>query len=303
MMESQVPGCRNISRWVFANEAVSWPSDAVQKVRARPEVLDRLFEPDGKDVSGLFGRHLKTYQAFMRKRDSLDEKKIEMALNRMMEGGLSVFCLGGGDYPERLSTISDPPLALFHLGSLFDFKDCIAISGRRDPAKEIYDLTSKIARELCARSHVVVSGLAEGVDTAAHSGALEHPEGRTIAVMANGLQKVYPRSNTDMAQEIVRRGCLLSERILDPEPKRCDFIRRNRIISGLSKAHIIMESSGAGGTRHQFEFAMEQERPVFVYCGPGLSKGSKDAADIMVSEGAIPFSDIPDLITRMEGMK
>jgi DNA processing protein len=289
-----------MSRCVFANEAVSWPKDLIHSVRERPEFLDIIFESDGKDVSGLFGKHFKTYQAFMKKKSGMGEDELLISLKRMIEGGLTVFCLGSEDYPERLATTADPPLALFHLGSLFELDDCIAISGTRTPSPQVAQLTRVIAKELCAKGHIVVSGLAEGVDTAAHNGALEHPAGRTIAVMANGLQKVYPLSNTDLAERIVRRGCLLSERILDPEPKKYDFIRRNRIISGLSKAHIIMESTGSGGTRHQFDLAHEQGRSIFIYNGPGLPRTSSDAAAKMILEGGKPFTDIRELFEGLE---
>lgn len=286
---------QHLNYCIYANEAISWPKDIIAKVKLKPGYIDVLFENRFADLSGFFGSHSRIHQNFIKNLENFDEDQLAREVLLMIESGISIYCIGDEDYPSRLLDIPDPPLALYHIGSLFDFENCIAISGRRDPSTGIPELTKSIAGLLVRKGFTVVSGLAEGIDTAAHEGALGSEQGKTIAVLANGLQTVIPRSNMELAKRVVKRGCVLSEKALYPNPQKYDFIRRNRIISGISKWHIIIESSGKGGTQHQFELAKEQDKRILIYVGDKLSEESKIASKEMVEAGGIPFRSLEEL--------
>jgi DNA processing protein len=288
----------NLSRWIYANEAISWPDDVLVEVVKNPGTINILFEAPIPEIKKFFRAHERIGNSFLQKKNELqnDQSKIKKIIDEMIEGGVTIFRLGDSDYPKNLLKIKDPPIVLYHIGSLFDFSRCIAISGIRDCSPKTEEVARILARELAKEEFVIVSGLAKGVDIAAHRGALDDPKGRTIAVLANGLQKVYPACHLEVARQIVRRGALLTEKVLFPDPRPFDFIRRNRIISGISKIHIFIESSGHGGTKHQYDFAKEQGRQRLVFFGDGLPHKSKEVAKRMIKDGSMPFTNVDEAI-------
>ena len=159
---------------------------------------------------------------------------------------------------------TDRPPALIARGCLGPdlWQRAVGIVGTRNPSSEARYLTLQLAMQLARAGYTVVSGLALGVDTAAHAGALS-ADGKTVAVLGSGVLNVYPKENTELAQRIRAAGAILSE--LHP---RCGanaqrLVSRNRIISGLSKAVIVVESNADGGAMYTARFAHEQGRPVY----------------------------------------
>jgi DNA processing protein len=172
------------------------------------------------------------------------------------------------DYPPLLREIVNPPQHLNYLGTLPP-KDAkmIAIVGTRKATSEGKRIAKKIAKKLSAH-FIVVSGLALGIDAAAHEGALEGG-GKTVAVLANGLSKIYPSSNENLAKKILEKGgCIFSEYEKDMPPLPHQFLERNRIISGLSVATVVIEAPERSGALVTARNAAEQGREVFVIPGP-----------------------------------
>ncbi len=173
-------------------------------------------------------------------------------------------------YPSLLKEINGPPSGIYLLGKLpSEEKTMLAIVGTRKATSAGEATARQIARELGEAGMVIVSGLAMGIDTAAHEGALE-AETETIAVLANGLDTIYPRQNENLANRIIEaRGAIISEYPAGTPAFPNQFLDRNRIISGLSIAAIIIEAPLRSGVLVTARLAAEQGREVFVFPGPG----------------------------------
>jgi len=181
------------------------------------------------------------------------------------------------NYPRVLLKISNPPFLLHVLGNINALnRDCIAIVGTRKPTDYGTNVARKLGAILAKKGYVIVSGLAEGIDSAAHQGALD-VNGTTIAVLAHGLDKIYPAKNKKLANEIIKHdGALVSEYSWGAKIFRNYFIARDRIQSGLSLGVIVVETGIEGGTMHTVKFCKDQKRTLIVLKRPvELSENSK----------------------------
>jgi DNA processing protein len=170
-------------------------------------------------------------------------------------------------YPARLATIEDPPPLLYgHGDAELLGQPALAIVGTRSPTSAGIDIAEALARHLAERGLVVTSGLALGIDAAAHRGALA-AHGMTIAVAGTGLDRVYPARNADLARQIGESGALLSELPLGTRPSREAFPRRNRILAGLTLGTLVVEAATRSGSLITARLALEQGREVFAVPG------------------------------------
>ena len=198
---------------------------------------------------------------------SVDIIAVEQALDQWANEGVSVttFACPRAVYPSPLLAIDDPPPTLFMRGLWQpEYANAVAVVGTRSPSPLAEELALQIGQKLAQMSCTVVSGLAVGVDTLAHQGALSQPNGRSIAVLGSGVLNIYPEQNKTLAQQCERRGMILSEIAPDEPPNAPRLVARNRIISGLSQAVIVVETSDTGGAMHTARFAQDQGRPVYV---------------------------------------
>lgn len=171
-------------------------------------------------------------------------------------------------FPSNLRSLHDAPFILFVRGTLTaDDVRAIAIVGSRQSTDESVNLAEMLGREFANRKVTVVSGLAEGVDTAAHQGTLTIKNGRTIAVLGSGIRVIHPRSNSELAERIITSGALLSEFHPNAPPRGTQLMARDRIISGLSQAVIIVEAGINSGSLDTAARAKKQGR--LVYAIPG----------------------------------
>ncbi len=216
-------------------------------------------------------------------------------LDRCATLGLRVLVRGGPGYPDRLAGIPDPPAVLYVKGDATALQGdrAVAIVGTREPT----DFGAKVARRCGASTArdglVVVSGLAKGVDQAAHEGCVE-AGGRGVAVMAHGLDDVQPRSASLLARRLVETGgCLVSEYPPGAEAERRRFVERDRIQSGLSDAVMIVEADLGSGTMHTARFAAAQGRPIACLSHPDRYAGIANARGNarLIAEGATPVED------------
>ncbi len=191
----------------------------------------------------------------------------EEELERTRELGISFVIHGQDPYPELLAEICDPPRLLSCQGDLLpQDRLSIGIVGSRKCTTYGRQQAERLAGGLARAGFTIVSGLARGIDAAAHRGALR-AGGRTIAVCATGLNRIYPPEHAGLAGEITQQGCLLTESPLDRGPTRGIFPQRNRIISGLSLGVIIVEAGRRSGALHTARHAQEQGREVFAVPG------------------------------------
>ena len=203
-------------------------------------------------------------------------------------------------YPERLRCIDSPPKEIYCLGNLelLNYEKNIAIIGSRDCSLYGERATKDFAFNLAKEGVCIVSGLARGIDSFAHIGAL-NAKGKTIAVIGSGLDNIYPRENVKLAQSIIENnGLIISEYPLGTKPLKQHFPARNRIISGLSDGILVTEARKNSGTNITVDFALEQGKDVYVVPGNIYSKTS-DGTNFMISEGAIPVTSYKNIIERI----
>jgi DNA processing protein len=197
------------------------------------------------------------------------------------------------DYPELLRHIADPPALLYGCGQLAA-GPTLGIVGTRRPTDFGRGFTEQLARELALAGVTVISGLARGIDSAAHRGALAG-RGRTIAVLGCGIDRVYPPENADLYLEIVDRGALLTEYPPGSEPLPGHFPGRNRIISGLSNALLVVEASRDSGSLITAEFALEQGREVMAVPG-GIDRPGSYGPNTLIKQGAHPVTEAAEVL-------
>lgn len=195
-------------------------------------------------------------------------KIAEEEWQKVAASGCSIMTCGDEDYPERLREIFDPPPVLWVRGDrALLARPGIAVVGTRQPSPYGTAMAEMLSRDLAARKLLILSGMARGIDTAAHKGALS-AGGRTVAVWGTGVDVIYPKENKKLAEEIVQSGgTILSELPLGTFPAPQNFPLRNRIISGLSVGVLVVEAGEQSGTRVTARCALEQNRDVYAVPG------------------------------------
>jgi DNA processing protein len=205
------------------------------------------------------------------------------------------------DYPPGLKAIDDPPIVLYVKGDLRE-TDAVAIGivGSRRCTFYGRSQAERLGSILAARGVTVVSGMARGIDSAAHRGALG-AGGRTLAVMGNGLSSVYPPENRDLFEKISANGAAISEFPMDMAPLPGNFPRRNRLISGLSLGVVVVEAALDSGSLITARLALEQGREVFAVPGKAGSPTSRGTHSL-IRDGAKLVEDVDDILDEFEGL-
>lgn len=205
---------------------------------------------------------------------------------------------GGAEYPVALAAVDDAPPVLTLLGfpALLS-RPCIGIVGARNASIVGRKMAEKLGRDLAEAGFTVVSGLARGIDTAAHQGSLT---GGTIAVVAGGVDIIYPPENDGLYRDIVHRGAVLAESPLGTEPQARHFPRRNRLISGLSLGVVVVEAALKSGSLITARFAAEQGREVFAVPGSPLDPRAQ-GCNRLIKDGAALVENADDIISHLQG--
>ncbi|MBV8125724.1 MAG: DNA-protecting protein DprA [Burkholderiaceae bacterium] len=210
--------------------------------------------------------------------------------------------LGDADYPSNLLNTADPPLMLFLQGRReLLAQPQVAIVGSRHPSHNGRELAQAFGKALSAQGLTVVSGLALGIDTAAHEGALQEA-GSTIAVLGSGLDHIYPKANAELAARISKQGLLLSEFPLGTGPHASHFPVRNRIIAGLSEGCLVVEAALKSGSLITARLAAEAGREVFAIPGSIHSPQSK-GCHALLREGAKLVECVDDIVSELRGLR
>jgi DNA processing protein len=218
----------------------------------------------------------------------------------------AVVTLGDPDYPSPLLLIPDPPLMLYALGqtaALHDLRaeQCLAMVGSRNPTPQGQANAREFARSLAGSGLTIVSGLALGIDGAAHDGALLGASSQalaTLAVVGTGLDRVYPRQHRELAHRIAQRGVLLSEYHLGTPPLNANFPKRNRLIAGLSQATLVVEAALQSGSLITAEQALEQGRDVLAIPGSIHSAQAK-GCHALIKQGAKLVESAQDVLEEL----
>ena len=203
------------------------------------------------------------------------------------------------EYPDNLRTIFGPPEELFVNGEILpEDKNAIAIVGTRRATYYGMKESEKLAYELALRGITIVSGMARGIDSAAHKGALK-AGGRTIAVLGSGHGHIYPPENKELYKEITKAGAVVSELPQNTRPLKENFPRRNRIISGLSKGIVVIEAARRSGALITADFALEQGREVFAMPG-NISSSVSEGTNALIKEGAKLIENTQDILAELQ---
>jgi DNA processing protein len=200
-------------------------------------------------------------------------------------------------YPRLLREIVQPPMCLFIKGNYHETKPCVAIVGSRAATHYGKSVASYLAEALADCGFIIVSGLAKGIDSVAHRGALK--KGCTYAVLGSGHDYIYPPDHAKLAEEIQEKGAVISEYFYALPPNAGYFPARNRIISGLSVATLVVEAKETSGSLITANFALEQGREVFAVPGNIFSENSKGCHDL-IRQGAKLVSSIEDILDEFQ---
>ena len=269
-----------------------------QKFSSTEKILSanesELIETEG--INKLLAQRIRK---IVRDKDKIKEDT-KRELDRINNLQIKITSIWDSDYPELLKNIYDPPLLLYYKGDLSELdKFSIAIVGTRKPTEYGKLQTQKITSDLAAQNITIVSGLARGIDSLAHSTALKS-NGRTVAVIGSGLNKIYPPENKKLFEEIAEKGVIFSEYKLDTQPDAGNFPQRNRIISGLSLGCIVIESGIPGGALQTAHFALDQNREVFAVPG-NLGIKQSEGTNTLIQKGTAKLiKNAEDVLVELE---
>jgi DNA processing protein len=284
LIRSQNVGPRSIMAQTPHNTGAAHVPHLAQSLRRRPRgargAAPSLARRGGASAPQIFPREAA-------------EREIEAA----QDLGVALIAVGEAGYPERLQMIDDaPPLIAVrgHLPALA--MPAVAVVGSRNASAAGMKLTQIFARGLSEASFAVVSGLARGIDAAAHRASLAKG---TIAVLAGGQDRIYPPEHGDLLDEILPAGVALTEMPLGWEPRARDFPRRNRLISGLALGVVIVEAAKRSGSLITARLALEQGREVFAVPGSPLDPRA-EGTNSLIKQGATPVTETADIVAVLE---
>ena len=229
---------------------------------------------------------------------SFNEQAVESQIRRAENAGISIITLEDERYPKMLKEVYAPPALLYVLGNSECLNNiCVGTVGSRSCSKMAENFAYKLSKELAEVGITVVSGFAYGIDIASHKGAVEN--GATACVLGSGLTNIYPAAHTKYIDKILEKGgCLMSEFTLDEAPLPQNFPRRNRIISGLSKAIAVIEAGYKSGSLITCRFALEQNREIFAV--PAFPGGRNSATNSLLRQGAKFLESSLDIISDLQ---
>jgi DNA processing protein len=225
-------------------------------------------------------------------------EEIAKEIERCAQAGAAIVPYASTSYPARLRSIADPPPFLYARGELRgEDERALAVVGSRSASDYGLGLTRELARGLAARGFTIVSGMARGIDAAAHEAALE-AGGRTIAVLGSGVDVIYPPEHEKLYQRIVERGAVVSELPLGTPPLAFHFPARNRLISGIAMGVVVVEATEKSGSLITAAAALEQGREIFAVPGPAGSSRSR-GPHALIRQGAKLVERVEDILEEI----
>lgn len=259
----------------FGDPAVAWhaPADALSAAGLSPKIIENLNQV----------------------REGINLEKV---WERMQTQGITCLTWEDENYPRHLKDIDQPPPVIYVRGELVPEDDwAVAVVGTRKNSSYGRQVTEEIASFLAQNGVTVISGLARGIDAIAHQAALK-AGGRSIAVLGSGVDHIYPPENRSLAEEMITHGALISDYAPGTQPDGGNFPPRNRIISGLSMAVVVIEAGITSGALITATFAAEQGREVFAVPGSILAQQSK-GTNRLIRDGAQPLLDAEEILEAL----
>lgn len=259
-----------------------------------PENVIRASDQALMQISGVTKRHV----VAIKKHTMPDSVEAELTLAANKD--YRIITLTDVDYPRLLREIPDPPPFLYVYGQLDSGSEKLAVVGSRNPTGYGLATTRRLCASLTAYSLTIVSGMARGIDTAAHEGALLS-KGKTIAVLGSGLERIYPAENRELCHRIAENGAVVSEFPLMAEPEAHHFPIRNRVISGMSLGTVVVEATKKSGSLITARLAAEQNREVFAVPG-SIQSFKSTGTHTLIKQGAKLVEHAPDIIEELAAL-
>ncbi|MCD6574433.1 DNA-processing protein DprA [Candidatus Aerophobetes bacterium] len=286
---------REIESWILLSKVLSAGFSGVNKILKELGLSKETFSAPLEKLSRI-SKIDREIVDFIRKK--IPEINLKEDFKLIQELNIKLITFEDSFYPPNLKTIFDPPFLIYLRGELKrEDEKAVALVGTRRATNYGKIVAKRLARELARAGLTVVSGMARGIDTYAHEGALEEG-GRTIAVLGCGVDIVYPPENRSLMEEIIKQGAVISEFSLGTRPFARNFPRRNRIISGLSMGVVVVEAPLKSGALITADFALEQGREVFAVPGAITSPYSR-GNNRLIKEGAKVVEDVSDILEEL----
>ncbi len=250
-----------------------------------------------------YGSTEKALGELSKQKDIFPRRNAEKELDQAQHLGVELILYTDPRYPEKLKNLNDAPPILYALGNikLLNYPISLAIVGARNASIAGRKMASRIAYDLTNSEVLVVSGMARGIDSAAHKGSLyaKNQQGATIAVLGTGVDKIYPEENKNLYQQIKNQGLLISEFPLGTTAQTSNFPRRNRLISGLTDGTLVVESSLHSGSLITAKFALEQGKDIFAVPGSPLENRSA-GPNRLIKDGAVLTESAEDILNVLQ---
>ena len=283
--------------WIALSSIEQIDSIFIQRIYNYFGDIETAYSASLSDLSQIDGLSVKKAEKFIEKRKNID---LEKTYDTVLEKGIKYFTFEDVNYPKMLKEISDPPAVLYYKGNpeICNFEKTVAIVGSRKASFHAKEAVEKIVSELEGTDICIVSGLASGIDTSAHTSALKHIL-KTIGVIASGFDFTYPASNKHLYEQIEQGGGLVvSEYYPTFEPLKFRFPQRNRIVSGLSYGTVVAEASMRSGALITANLTLEQGRELM--CIPGLiSNPNTEGIYKLLKNGATLVTCAKDILEAL----
>lgn len=260
------------------------------KVLGKPEKIFNYTENELKEFTN-------SQEIIYKIIDSTKRWQAEKIYKKTLVENIKIVGLFGSKYPYKLKNIYDAPVILYAKGNLnlMESEKTIAIVGSRNCSEYGRRITEKMSYMLAKKDYTIVSGMAKGIDSYAHKGALD-AKGKTIAVLGSGINYIYPKENEILYNKILEeQGLIISEYPLNMIPTPKCFPARNRIISGISDKVLVTEASKKSGSIITVNFAIEQGKDVYAIPG-NITSSNSEGANELIKEGAILVTSLEDII-------
>jgi DNA processing protein len=256
-----------------------------------------VYDADLKEISRVIGFRTSDRSLL----DNKDLSEAERIYDFCIRKKVGITHYNKEDYPKPLKDIPTPPVVLYYRGVLPDFDNdfLCSIVGTRNLSDYGRRAAFNVGYDLASAGATVVSGMAMGIDGVAMAGALS-AGGKTVAVIGSGIDVCYPESHLTLAREVVKSGCVITEFAPGTKPNRYNFPKRNRIISGLSSATLVIEGKEKSGALITARHAMQQKRPVYAYPG-NVGNKTSELSLLLIKNGAKLFTAAEDIIKDFDG--
>ena len=275
--------------WLTLGKNPSFTARLFKEIYTRKLPIEEIFSAERSALKRL-GLSDKCITEIIKSRETYDPEQVVAELDEFKIRPLFVF---DKDFPSRLREIADPPFLLYVRGNVNWEQMMVGVVGSRNMTDYGIQTTEKIASDLAANGVIVVSGLALGLDAVAHQATINEG-GTTVAVLGNGLDRIYPSTNLGLAKDILEHGAIVSEFPCGVQPARFTFPSRNRIISGLCQAIVVTEAAEGSGSLITARSALDQNREVFAVPGSIFNLNSV-GPNSLIKMGAHPITSVQDI--------